>query len=200
MNSESLPGGNVRVIGIAGSPRRGGNTDMLLEEVLKGAASKDAETKSIVINKMNITPCQHCDACLEDGECTIKDDMQDLYKEVEQADVIVLASPIQFMGVTAPMKAFIDRFQSRWARKYVLERPPLGDDKPRKGFFISVGGTKLKNLFEPALVMVKSFFFILNVEYAGELVFKGIDEKGAIADHPDALKQAFAAGQKLVED
>jgi multimeric flavodoxin WrbA len=173
---------------------------MLLEEVLKGAASKGAETKFIAINKMNITPCQHCDSCLKDGECAIKDDMQDLYKEVERSDVIVLASPIQFMGVTAPMKAFIDRFQSRWVRKYVLKRPPLGDEKKRKGFFVSVGGTKLKNLFEPALVMVKSFFLILNVEYAGELVFKGIDEKGAIANHPDALKQAFTAGQKLVED
>ena len=167
---------------------------------MKGAASKGAETKTIVTNTLNITPCQHCDACLEDGECTIKDDMQDIYKEFEQADVIVLASPIQFMGVTAPMKALIDRFQSRWARKYVLKTPPLGDERKRKGFFVSVGGTKLKNLFEPALVMIKSFFLILNIDYAGELLFKDIDEKGAIANHPDALKQAFAAGQNLVEE
>ena len=190
----------MKVLGIAGSPRRGGNTDTLLAEVMKGAASKGAETKTIVINKLNITPCQHCDACLEKGECAIKDDMQGIYKEFEQADVIILASPIQFMGVTAPMKAFIDRFQSRWARKYVLKIPPLGDERKRKGFFVSVGGTKLKNLFEPALVMIKSFFLILNIKYAGELVFSDIDEKGAIAQHPDALKQAFLAGQKLVEE
>jgi multimeric flavodoxin WrbA len=189
----------LRVLGIAGSPRRGGNTDMLLVEVMKGAASKGAGTKTIVINKLDITPCQHCDACLEKGECRIQDDMQAIYKEVEQADVIVLASPIQFTGITAPMKAFIDRFQSRWARKYVLKIPPLGDERKRKGFFVSVGGRKVKDLFEPALVMIKTFFRILDIDYAGELVFPGIDEKGAIAKHPDALKQAFFAGQRLIE-
>ncbi len=190
----------MKVLGIAGSPRRGGNTDTLLDEVMKGAASKGAETKTIVINKLDISPCQHCDACLEEGECAIKDDMQDIYKEVEQADVIVLASPIQFMGVTAPMKAFIDRFQSRWARKYVLKIPPLGDERKRKGLFVSVGGRKIKDLFEPALVTIKTLFRILNIDYAGELVFQGIDEKGAIRQHPDALKQAFLAGQKLVDE
>jgi len=190
----------VKILGIAGSPRRGGNTDILLDEFMKGAASKGAEVKTIVLNDLKVTPCQHCDACLEKGECRIKDDMQDIFQEFEWADVIVMASPIQFMGITAPMKAMIDRFQSRWARKYVLKVPPLGDERERKGFFISVGGTKLKNLFEPALVMIKAFFRILNINYAGELVFSGIDEKGAIARHPDALNQAFLAGQKLAED
>ncbi len=173
---------------------------MLLAEVMKGAASKGAETRTIAINKMKIAPCQHCDSCLKDGECAIKDEMQGIYKEFEQADVIVLASPIQFMGITAPMKAMIDRFQSRWARKFVIKIPPLGDERKRKGFFVSVGGTKLKNLFEPALAMIKAFFLVLNIDYAGELVFPGIDEKGAIAQHPDALNQAFLAGQKLVEE
>ena len=189
----------MKILGIAGSPRRGGNTDMLLDEFMKGAASKGAEVKTIVLNNLKVTPCQHCDACMEKGECRIEDDMQDIYQEFEQADVIVLASPIQFMGITAPMKAMIDRFQSRWARKYVLKVPPLGDERERKGFFISVGGTKLKNLFEPALIMIKTFFRILNITYTGELVFPGIDEKGAIARHPDALNQAFLAGHKLAE-
>ena len=189
----------MKVLGISGSPLRGGNTDMLLDEFMKGAASKGAEVKTIVLNNLKVTPCQHCDACMEKGECRIEDDMQDIYQEFEQADVIVLASPIQFMGITAPMKAMIDRFQSRWARKYVLKVPPLRDERERKGFFISVGGTKLKNLFEPALIMIKTFFRILNITYAGELVFPGIDEKGAIARHPDALNQAFLAGQKLAE-
>ena len=76
---------------------------------------------------------------------------------------------------------------------------PLGNNRDRKGFFISVGGTRLKNLFEPALVMIKTFFRILDIAYAGDILFKGIDEKGAIKGHPDALEQAFLAGQKLVE-
>ena len=98
------------------------------------------------------------------------------------------------------MKAMIDRCQALWARKYVLKIPPLGAGRERKGFFISVGGRKVADLFEPALVMIKTVFRILDIAYAGELLFRGVDEKGAIAKHPDALPQAFLAGQKLVED
>ena len=190
----------MKVLGIAGSPRRGGNTDLLLAELIKGAAGKGAETKTIVLNDLDIAPCQHCDTCLEEGKCRIEDDMQMIYGELEQADRIVLASPIQFMGVTAQMKAMIDRCQSLWARKYVLKVPPLGDRRERKGFFISVAGRKVANAFDGALVTIRSLFTVLDVTYAGELLFRNIDEKGDIAKHPDALRQAFLAGQKLVEE
>ena len=190
----------MKVLGIAGSPRRGGNTDLLLGEVMRGAASRGAKVKTIVLNDLKITPCQHCDACLEKGRCKVEDDMQMVYREMEDADRIVLASPIQFMGVTAQMKAMIDRCQALWARKYILKQPPLGNRRERKGLFVSVGGRTMANLFEPALVTVKTLFRILDVTYAGELLFPGVDEKGAIAEHPDALRQAFLAGQKLVED
>ena len=189
----------MRVVGIAGSPRRGGNTDLLLAEVMKGAVGKGAEIKTIILNDLKITPCQHCDACFEAGKCRIDDDMQMVYRELEQADRIVLASPIQFMGLTAQMKTMIDRCQALWARKYVLKIPPLGNRRERQGFFVSVGGRKIANLFEPALATVKTLFRVLDVTYTGELVFSGIDEKGAIAKHPDALRLAFLAGQGLVE-
>jgi len=188
------------VLGIAGSPRRGGNTDLLLAEVMKGATSRGAEVKTIILNDLKIAPCQHCDACLETGRCRVEDDMQMVYRELEAADRIVLASPIQFMGVTAQTKAMIDRCQALWAKKYVLKLPPLGNRRERKGFFISVGGRRIANLFEPALVMIKTVFRILDITYAGELLFPGVDEKGAIAKNPDALRQAFLAGQRLVED
>jgi multimeric flavodoxin WrbA len=188
----------MRVLGIAGSPRRDGNTALLLAEVMKGAESRGAEVKTIVLNDLDITPCQHCDACFEVGECRIKDDMQMVYKELERADRMVLASPVHFMGVTAQTKAMIDRCQALWARKYILKQPPLGDKRERKGLFVSVGGMKLANLFEPALATVKALFKVLDIAYAGELLFPGIDKKGEIKDHPDALKQAFLAGQRLV--
>jgi multimeric flavodoxin WrbA len=191
----------VRVLGIAGSPRRGGNTDLLLAEVMRGAASKGAETNTIVLNSLKITPCQHCDACLEAGNCRIKDDMQMVYDELAKADVVVLASPIQFMGLSAQTKAMVDRCQCLWARKYVLKMPPLGSEPGRKkGFFVSVGGTKFAKLFDGARMVVKALFNTLDINYAGELLFRGIDEKGAIIGHPDALEQAFLAGQKLVDD
>jgi multimeric flavodoxin WrbA len=189
----------MRVLGISGSPRRGGNTDLLLAEVMKGAAGKGAEVKTVILNDLEISPCQHCDACFEAGVCKIKDDMHMVYDELEKADRIVLASPVQFMGVSAQTKAMIDRCQALWARKYILKRPPLSDERQRKGLFISVGGMTLANLFEPALATVKSWFKVLDIAYEGDLLFPGVDEKGAIKEHPDALKQAFTAGQRLVE-
>ncbi len=190
----------MRVLGITGSPRRGGNTDLLLAEVMKGAASRGAEVKTIILNDLNFIACQHCDACLKKGKCKYQDDMQMVYRELEDADRIVLASPIQFMGITAQMKAMIDRCQALWARKYVLKLPPLGDRRERKGFFISVAGRKVANVFDGALITIKSLFTVLDVTYAGELLFRNVDEKGDIDKHPDALRQAFLIGQKLVED
>jgi multimeric flavodoxin WrbA len=189
----------MKVLGISGSPRRNGNTDTLLAEMLRGAADKGAETKTIHLNSLNFRTCQHCDGCLKEGNCVLKDDIQDIYPEFEQADIIILATPIQFMGMTAPMKAMIDRFQSRWARKYVLKIPPLGEVKPRKGFLIAVGGTKYKNIFDSPLIVVKTFFLLMDIENAGDILLREIDEKGAINDHPEALKQAYEEGQRLVE-
>lgn len=189
----------MRVLGIAGSPRQGGNTDLLLAEFMRGAASKGAETKIIFLRDLTIGPCQHCDACLKAGICKIKDDMQSVYRDLEQADIIVLASPVQFTGVTAQMKTMIDRLQSLWAKKYILKIPPLGNKHQRNGFFISVGARKVANLFDPILVMAKTVFIIMDVTYSGDLLFRGIDAKGAITKHPDALQQAYLAGQRLVD-
>lgn len=187
----------MRVLGIAGSPRRGGNTDLLLEEVMKGAAGAGAGVRTIVLRDLKIVPCHHCDGCLQTGICVVNDDMNEIYPELEAADRIVLASPIQFMGLTAQMKAMTDRCQSLWARKYLLKVPPLGDDRPRKGFFVSVGGTGIKGMFEPARTVVRTLFHILDVEYAGELLFSKVDEKGAIRNHPGALEKAFELGEQL---
>ncbi len=188
----------MKVLGIAGSPRRGGNTDRLLAEVMKGAASRGAEAETIVLNDLNIAPCQHCNTCYEAGKCKYDDDMQMVYRKLANADRIVLASPIHFMGVTAQAKTMIDRCQALWARKYKLNLPPLGDRRRRKGLFVSVGGLNKANLFEPALATAKAFFVTLDISYAGELVFPGVDDKGDIARHGDALEQAYLAGQKLV--
>lgn len=190
----------MKVLGITGSPRRGGNTDLLLAEVMRGAVSRGAEVKTIILNDLNFIPCQHCDACLKKGKCKYQDDMQMVYREMEQADRIVLASPIHFMGVTAQMKAMIDRCQALWARKYVLKMPPLGNGRQKQGFFIAVAGRKVANAFDGALVTVKSLFTVLDITYTGELLFRNVDEKGAIAKHTDALQQAFLAGQKLVAE
>lgn len=191
----------TKLLAIAGSPRRGGNTDLLLQEVIRGAESGGAEVKTIFLSELCIAPCEHCDRCLETGRCAIDDDMQWLHDELRGADRLALASPIFFMGVTAQTKAMIDRCQALWVMKYVLKLPvATNGGRERRGLFISVGGRKGANLFQPAMATVKSFFKTIDVTYAGDLLFPGIEEKGGILGHPTALREAFLAGQRLVED
>ena len=188
----------LNVLGIVGSPRRDGNTDHLLKQVIAGASSQGAETKTVILSELNIAPCRHCDGCIKTGKCVIEDDMQWIHADLRKFDRIVLASPIFFMGVTAQTKAMIDRCQALWVIKYVLKLPvALNPGKERKGVFVSVGGTRLTNLFQPAMATVKSWLTTLDISYAGELVFSGIDESESIHLHSTALKDAFAFGQKL---
>jgi multimeric flavodoxin WrbA len=189
----------MKVLGIAGSPRRGGNTDTLLARFLEGAASQGAEVKTLRSCDLKIKGCMHCDACLEKGQCRIQDDMQIVYKDLESMDRLVIASPLQFMTVPSELKALIDRCQALWARKYVLKVPPLGDKRERKGFLISVGGRRtIPNLFDAEIVTIKTLFRNMDVIYAGDLLLPGIDARGDILKHPDFLEQAYAAGQKFV--
>lgn len=196
--STKRPINRLKVLGIAGSPRRDGNTDHLLQQVMDGASSQGAKTKTVILSELNISPCRHCDGCIKTGKCVIDDDMQWLHTDLRETDSVVLASPIFFMGVTAQTKAMIDRCQALWVIKYVLKiRVATNPDRERNGIFISVGGTKLRNLFEPAAATVKSWFTTLDIKYAGELVISGIDERGTVDLHPTALKDAFALGQKI---
>lgn len=189
----------MKVLGIFGSPRRGGNTEILLEEVLRGAEMEGAKTDRLFLADYAITPCKECHGCDQSGQCVILDDMQKIYPRLLESDLIILASPIFFYGVTALAKALIDRSQSLWAKKYLLKNRSLGEGgKRRKGFFISVGATKGQKVFEGAILTAKYFFDTLDAEYVGELVFRGIDGKGEILKHPKALEQAFEAGRKLV--
>jgi multimeric flavodoxin WrbA len=190
---------STKVLGIFGSPRRGGNTELLVEEALKGAEKEGAEVERIYLSDFTITPCKECHGCDNTGNCVILDDMEKIYPKLLETDVLILASPIFFYGVTAWAKALIDRSQALWARKYLIKDPSLGKEgKKRKGFFISVGATKGQKVFEGAILTVKYFFDVLNAEYVGELLYRGVEAKGDILKHPEALQQAFEAGRKLV--
>jgi len=189
----------MKVLGLFGSPRRGGNTEILLEEALKGAEREGAEIERLYLSDLKITPCTECHGCDETGDCVILDEMQKIYPKLLEADIIILASPIFFYGVTAWAKALIDRSQALWAKKYLVNDPSMGKrGKRRKGFFISVGATKGQKVFEGAILTVKYFLDALNAEYTGELLYRGVDGKGEILKHPKALEQAREAGRKLV--
>jgi len=191
----------MKVLGIFGSPRRGGNTEILLEEALKGAEKEGAKVERLYLSDFTVTPCKECHGCDDTGNCIILDEMEKVYPKLLEADVVILASPIFFYGVTASAKALIDRSQALWARKYLLKDPSLGKEgKKRKGFFISLGATKGQKIFEGAILTVKYFFDVFNAEYVGELLFRGVEAKGDILRHPEALQQAFEAGRRLVQN
>ncbi|MCK4863674.1 MAG: flavodoxin family protein [Dehalococcoidales bacterium] len=185
----------MKVLGIMGSPRIKGNSDLLLDEALKGAQSQGAEAEKIVVDKLQIAPCKEYYGCLKDGNCVIRDDMDDLYLKILDTDAIIVASPIFFYTVSAQLMLLISRCQALWARKYVLKNM---DIPLKKGAFIAVGATKGEKLFDGPKLTIKYFFQAINAGYTEELLIRGVDKRGEIKEHPDALADAYVIGKKLV--
>lgn len=184
----------MKVLGIMASPRVKGNTERLLDEALRGAQVGGAETEKIVADKLTIAPCREYYACLKDGRCSIRDDMDDIYLKILAADAIIVATPIFFYTVSAQLMLVISRCQALWSRKYVLKNL---DIPVKKGAFIAVGATKGEKLFEGPKLTIKYFFKAINAEYTDELLVRGVDKRGEIAEHPEALAAAFELGKKL---
>ena len=188
---------NMKVLGIMGSPRRQSNTEILLDRALAGAEEMGAEVEKAVASELKVSPCREIYACLKDGRCAIKDDMQWLYEELLEADHIIFASPIFFYALTSQAKAIVDRCQALWVRRHVLGMGKE-DNRIRRGVFISVGATRGSRLFDGATLTAKYFFEAIGVKYAGDLLIRGVDGKAQIREHPTALRDAFRLGQQLV--
>ncbi len=184
----------MKVLGIMGSPRAGGNTDLLLDEALKGAQSRGAEVEKLSADKLKIAPCREIYACLKDGNCAIRDDMKDVYTKLLEADAVIVATPMFFYTVSAQLMPLISRCQAFWARRYVLKNLDIPE---KKGAFIAVGATRGAKLFDGPRLTMKYFFQAINAEYTDELLIRGVDKKGEIKEHPTALADAYALGQRL---
>jgi len=187
----------MKVLGVFGSPRRGGNTDLLLNELLRGCRNGHADVEEIYLRELKITPCLEIYACRKDGKCPIRDDMQNLYPRLAEADVLVLASPIFFYSVSAQAKALIDRCQAFWAQKYLLKQPVAPGGKIRRGAFLAVGGSKGEKVFEGALMTMKYFFDSLDMIFYKSLLYRGVDAQGEILNHPTALDDAYRLGTEI---
>lgn len=192
----------IKVLGLLGSARRGGNSEVLLENVVDGIRSidSDVEVEVIRLSKLKINPCLNCGGCDSEGICVQRDDMQEIYDKLLTFDIILLASPIYFMGVSAWAKATIDRCQALWVRKYRLKKLPKKSRAERMGAFLSVSGMKKPTVFDGAKLTVQSFFATIHVTYVGNLLYSGIDAKGDLAKHPTAFKDAKALGERLIKE
>lgn len=171
---------------------------MLLDEALRGASDAGAEVSSICCCEKDIGGCIECGGCDATGECVVDDDMQQVYPLLDEAEVIILASPMFFYNVPAQAKALIDRCQAMWCRR-LLRAPGEKHPQPRgKGYLIAAGATKGKNLFEGAEWVAKYFYDALQMSYEGGVFVRSVEGKGDMAQHPDELKQAYELGKNAV--
>lgn len=184
------------VLGLAGSPRRNGNTEVLLDEALRGAVAGGASTEKIVVAQLDIHPCRACNYCAREGECIQKDDMTPIYEKLAAADILLVASPIFYYGVTAQLKSLIDRSQALWNRKYTLGQP-VRPGRRGKGALIAAGATGGQKLFTGAILTVKYFFDPLDVDYTAELTLRHLEERGAVTKEPELLDKAYQLGYEL---
>ena len=189
----------MKVLGIQGSPRRGGNTSLLLKEALEGARESGAEIEEIVLRDLKMSPCLEIYACKKDGRCVIKDDFIGVCDKLVDADRIFLASPIMFYTVSAHTKILMDRCQALWVKRYWLNQPVNPDKPDRRGYFLSIGATQGKLLFRGVLMTVKYFYDALDMSFdrkENTVLVRGVDDKGEILQQPEALRAARELGRK----
>ncbi|HBL23418.1 MAG TPA: hypothetical protein DDZ40_04800 [Deltaproteobacteria bacterium] len=182
----------VRLLVLNGSPRTGGNTDLLVQSALNAIDRHSHRVDLFRLNDMNIRPCQNCGGCTDTGVCVIEDRMQQIYPALRQADRIILASPIYFFGLSAQTKAMIDRCQPLWCEKYI-HNMPIQTSAHRKGLLVLVGGMKKQIGADCSGATATAFFRSVSVEEHKTLTFLGIDAKGAIRSHPTALQDVYDA-------
>ena len=190
------------ITAILGSPRRGGNSDSLAMEFLKGAASRGYKHSLIIPTDLMVSPCDGGNQCFADGNCVIRDGMNQIYEKVLSTNHLLLATPVYFMGPPGSLKVFIDRFQAVWARSAILKSfHPDSEDwrASHKAFVIIAQSVADKpNMHRPAMSIIRAFLNVIGFTPSGELIATGLEEKEAARKHDDLLKEAFAAGITFV--
>jgi multimeric flavodoxin WrbA len=190
----------VTVLGLAGSPRRKGNTEIVLDWMLDAARDAGADVVKLRIRELGVAGCVACEGCSETGVCIVNDGMDKIVPLLRSVDSIALAAPIFSMGMAAQAKAMVDRCQVFWALKYLLKQPvrPEGSSE-RRGSFISCAGTTYKNVFDGARQVADYFWHVLDVKPIGDVLCPGVDAKGEILEHPSARAVAEDIGRRLAE-
>lgn len=192
----------MKALVILGSPRINQNTDILLNEVIRGLQAQDVEVEKINLVQLKYGHCIGCDICGETGHCYKEDDMTPIYDKFNDSDIIVVGSPMYFNTVTSITKTMIDRCQAFWSSKYVFKKSSIDQNKKRKGMYVGVGGAKHPDLdkgFIGATVVMDLFFRAVNTDYMYNIFVDNTDEV-SVSDRKDILKNAYELGVKLAQD
>jgi len=181
----------MRILGIVCSPRKGGNTEILVRAALEAAREAGGETELILVADMNIAPCDGCGTCLKNGMCKIKDDMQMIYEQLELAEGVVLGTPVYFMNVSAQAKAIMDR-------TYAI----LGGRKLRGKVAAAIVAARRVGAGE-VLSLLYPYFMVHGMVVAGGGIGYGMekgDVRQGVGGSPSlsALEEARAVGRNVV--
>lgn len=182
----------MKVLAVVGSPRKEGNTQALINEVVRGAGSVGASCQVINVCDLAIAPCRGCESCSRTGTCVQKDDMLDMYTKILDCDVLVIGSPVYWWGPSAQIKTFIDRMfalvqqggRERLEGKRAGIVTPYGDTDPDTP----------KHL----LGMFGKAFDALGIDIVGTLGVSA-GRKGEVVDNEEAMEEAFNLGVRLCE-
>lgn len=181
-----------RVLGVIGSPRRKGNTHLLVSRILAGAQAEGGLAETIFLNDLQIRECDGCQACWKGKECPKRDDMNGLYPRIAASDILVLGTPVYWYGPTALMKGFIDRF--------VYFNCPENRAKIR-GKLAVIAVPYEEETAETAELVVAFFeksLAYLEMELVGRVIVPGVSERGDILKQEKSLAAGYELGQKLI--
>lgn len=184
----------MKAIGIVGSPRKTGNTSMLVNEALRGVQEEGSETKVFYLNEMQIRGCQGCRACKKpEAKCALKDDMAVLYEEIEGADAVVIGSPVYMLQMTGQTKLFVDRL-------YAFMNPDfshrLGNGK--KTLMIYAQGQAAPEIFQNSFDTNKAILSMLGFNIQDTIVAAGLADPGDVLKKDGIMGKAYAAGKALL--
>ncbi len=181
----------LKVLVLLGSPRRHRFSEQLTDRFLEPLLEAGCRVTKLAVSALSIRPCTGCDSCRRTGRCVFRDDMDRVMAELDEADWVVLTSPVYFNSVTGALKVLIDRCQPYWARKFVLKLPPVRPG--RRGFLLMSAGVAQTavNLEGPRRV-ADYFFKAQDIAFSDMLCLDRTDS----AD-PAHLEQVFAEGAAL---
>lgn len=184
----------MKVLGIATSPRKGANSQTLVEHILTGAKEAGAETEIIRLCLLDIQPCRGCNTCKTEDGCVIEDDMEMLIKKMEEADAVVLGSPVYWSRLNAQAYPFIDRL-------YAIIKLDFTSDFPKgkkMALALTCGGMEPEDL-KPINDYVKFVFGFLGFTDGGFICQNHCLLPDDISKYPDTIKKAKELGRALVK-
>jgi len=181
----------ARILAVVGSPRRGGNTDLLVSRIAEGAQAAGARVDVVRLGELQIRECDGCHACWKGQSCSKKDDMLALYPKIAASEVVVFGTPVYWYGPTALMKAFIDRFVYFNGE---TNRPMI---RGKRAAVAIVLEETQEQTWRPVLEFFERSLAYLEMKPAGTVVVPGVGKKGEILQQPQRLEEAYRLGTSL---